>query len=124
MEKSIEGYLVDTGIDISDIGIKEHINRKAEGTYAKIPFSRVDKLRCRGRHLIATLWILSCMDETCKRKSPWFYVDPYIVEDYNTPQKDWYRCIKQLVNMGIIQVKPRAGHHGRNLYCFIDKLLS
>ena len=120
---SVNDLLVDISIPFSDIDLTEIVDKKAEGTYAKIPFGDIDKLQCRGRHLLATLWILRCMDSTCKRRTPWFYVDPTIVEYYNTNLKDWYKNIKKLATMGIIKVRQREGRNGRNLYCFTEKLV-
>jgi hypothetical protein len=121
-KKDLNKLVVKHKVDISDINIEERVNYLDGIQFGKIPFTDIDKLRCNGRHLIATLWILRVMDSTVKRKSKWFYVDPYIVEEYNTPIKDWYRCIKQLCKLDIIRIKLREGHHGRNLYCFADKL--
>ena len=110
----------------SDIATKTNVNLVIEdfservdlGDYSKIPFTDIDKLKCNGRHIIAALWILRHMDAVLKRRDGWFYVDPCIVERYGTNRKDWYRCIKQLVEMGIIKIRLREGPYGRNLYCF------
>ena len=102
----------------SDIKVDELPDIAVEDYYARIPFSDVDNLLCSGRHIIVALWILRFKDAAVKRNSPWFYVDPGLVEQFGTNRKDWYRCIKKLVEMDIIKIRLREGPYGRNLYCF------
>ena len=90
-----------------------------EGVYfAVIPFEDVDKLLCRGRHLLHTLWVLRFVEKTAKKADSWFYVEPKIVERFNGNMKDWYRCIQQLKELEIISVRYKSGYRGMSLYRF------
>ena len=114
-EKTSKELVKKIEVDLSKVDISEKV---VLGSYAIIPFTDMHKLRCHGRHLLIALWILRRMDRTLNRKDGWFYVNPYIVEEYGTNRKDWYRAVKHLVKMDVIKVRLRAGPYGRNLYCF------
>ena len=126
MRKSIDNFIIDPATDININKLKSVTKGKKyeniKEDFAKIPFSHVNKLLCRGRNLILTLWILEHVDLTVERDSPWFYVAPNIVERYNIDTRDWYRSVDKLSEMNIIRIRRRAGFRGRNLYCFTDKL--
>ena len=88
---------------ISGQSHQNSVGKSLEHEYANITFKSVEKLKCRGRHIFMTLWILSLWRGIGANNKGWFFIFPHILNRYNISVKEFYRAKQRLVELGVIE---------------------
>ena len=103
---------------ILDQSYQKQDENNPEHEYANITFKSIEKLKCRGRHIFMTLWILSLWRGIGANNKGWFFIFPHILNRYNITAKEFYRAKQRLAELGVIEIKYKCGPGGTNLYRF------